>query len=77
MVGPSKVKVLEGVCMPLCDAKQPARVPGAVCMRMPRICVPTHMCVPTHDMTRRSHPIMVCTRAAMVLHSAVCDPTAN
>ena len=54
MVGPSKAKVLEGVCMPLCDAAQPARVPGAVCMHMPRICVPTHMCVPTHDMTR--HP---------------------
>ena len=66
MVGPSKAKVLEGVCMPLCDAAQPARVPGAVCILMPRICVPTHMCVPTHDMTRHSHH--ACTWAVMVLH---------
>ena len=65
MVGPSMTKVLQGVCMPLCDAAQPACVPGAVCMRMHRICVPT-LCVPTHDMTQHSNH--ACTWAAMVLH---------
>ena len=51
MVGPSKAKVLEGVCMPLSDAAQPARVTAAVCMHMPLAHVPIHMCVTTHDMT--------------------------
>ena len=54
-VGPSKAKVLEGVCMPLSDAAQPARVTAAVCMHMPLAHVPIHMCVTTHDITRHSH----------------------